>query len=90
MLEYYGKNSLIILALHFPLKDVLTKAVTMILGVSSDYFYYNTAFALSLTVLNLLLLVPVIFLINNYFPFLLGRKKVSKKYKRLRISTESM
>lgn len=90
VLEYYGKNSLIILALHFPLKDVLTKAVTMILGVSSDYFYYNTAFALSLTVLNLLLLVPVIFLINNYFPFLLGRKKVSKKYKRLRISTESM
>ncbi len=74
ILEYYGRNSLTILALHFPLKDILTKLVIIILGVDTEYFYYNAGFALSLTVLNLLCLIPVIFLINNYFPFLLGKK----------------
>lgn len=75
VLEYYGRNSLTILALHFPLKDVFTKLVVIVLGVDTEYFYYNTGFALSLTVLNLLCLIPVIFLINNYFPFLLGKKR---------------
>jgi acyltransferase len=75
ILEYFGRNSLTILALHFPLKDILTKLVIIILGVDTEYFYYNAGFALSLTVLNLLCLIPVIFLINNYFPFLLGKKR---------------
>lgn len=75
VLEYYGKNSLIVLALHFPLKDILTKLTVLGLGVEPEYFYYNTAFALSLTVLNLLFLIPVIFVINAYFPFLLGKRR---------------
>ncbi|WP_410508602.1 acyltransferase family protein [Methanosarcina hadiensis] len=83
--EYYGRNSLIVLALHFPLKDVLTKLAALSFGGEFESFYYNTAFALSLTIINLLLLVPVIFLINNYFPFLLGKKKNSTESKRLRI-----
>jgi acyltransferase len=77
ILEYYGRNSLIVLAFHFPLKDILTKLVILSFGVELEYFYYNLAFALSLTVLNLLFLIPVIYLINNYFPFLLGRKRYS-------------
>ncbi|AAM06040.1 hypothetical protein [Methanosarcina acetivorans] len=81
ILEYYGRNSLIVLALHFPLKDVLTKLTVLSLGVELEYFYYNLAFALSLTVLNLICLVPVIFIINNYFPFILGKTKSSKALK---------
>ncbi len=71
VLEYYGRNSLIILALHFPIKDVVTKVAAIVLGVNSEYFYYNAGFALGFTVLNLILLVPVIYVINNYFPFIL-------------------
>jgi acyltransferase len=74
VLEYYGRNSLTILALHFPLKEVLIKLVIVILGVDIEYTHYNTGIALGLTVLNLILLVPVIYVINNYFPFILGRK----------------
>ncbi|MHC1755768.1 MAG: acyltransferase family protein [Methanosarcina sp.] len=84
VLEYYGRNSLIVLALHFPLKDILTKLAVLSFGVEFEYFYYNTAFALSLTVLNLLFLIPVIFLINNYFPFLLGKKGPSAKFEGFR------
>lgn len=85
LLEYYGRNSLIVLALHFPVKDILTKLTILGFGVELEYFYYNTAFALSLTVLNLIFLIPVIFLINNYFPFLIGRKKVSALPGKLKI-----
>lgn len=85
VLEYYGRNSLIVLALHFPLKDVLTKLAVLSFGVELEYFYYNVAFALSLTMLNLLFLIPVIFLINNYFPFLLGKRGSSIEFEGFRV-----
>ena len=84
ILEYYGRNSLIVLALHFPVKDILTKLAILSLGVELEYFYYNAAFALTLTVLNLLFLIPAIFIINNYFPFILGKKRHSGEYKSFR------
>lgn len=77
VLEYYGRNSLTILALHFPLKDVLIKLAIIILGVDIEYIHYNAGIALGLTVLNLTLLVPVIYVINNYFPFILGKKSLT-------------
>ncbi len=79
ILEYYGRNSLIVLSLHFPMKDLLTKLSILMFGIELECFYCKTAFALSLTVLNLLCLVPVIFLINNYFSFLVGKKSSSTK-----------
>jgi fucose 4-O-acetylase-like acetyltransferase len=85
VLEYYGKNSLIILALHFPLKDVLTKVLALSLGVNTEYFYYNLGFALSLTIMNLVLLIPVIYVVNNYFPFLLGKKGSSKNFEDIKV-----
>lgn len=75
VLEYYGRNSLIVLALHFPIKDILTKLIVLVFVIDTEVFYYNIGFALGLTVLNLLCLVPVIFFINNYLPFLLGKKR---------------
>jgi fucose 4-O-acetylase-like acetyltransferase len=84
VLEYYGTNSLIILALHFPLKDVLIKLVIIILGVDIEYLHYNAGFALGLTVMNLLFMIPVIFIINNYFPFLVGKKGSSGGFKGFR------
>ncbi len=78
ILEYYGRNSLTVLALHFPLKDVLTKLSVIIFGTELECFYCKTALALGLTVLNLICLIPVIFIINNYFPFILGKLQFTK------------
>ena len=30
VLEYYGRNSLIVLALHFPVKDILIKLIVLV------------------------------------------------------------
>lgn len=77
ILEYYGRNSIIVLAFHFPLKDILTKIAVLTFGLNIEHLYYNASFAFILTVLNLLLMVPIIFIINNYLPFLLGKKRFS-------------
>ncbi|MCO5383619.1 MAG: acyltransferase family protein [Methanosarcina barkeri] len=74
VLEYYGRNCLIVLALHLPLMNVLKQLAIMSFGIDPEYIISNAAFALSLTALNLLFLIPVIFIINNYFPFLVGKK----------------
>lgn len=75
VLEYYGRNSLIVLALHFPMKDILTRLFTVIVGIELDCFCCTTSVAVALTVLNLLGLVPIIFFINRYLPSLAGKKQ---------------
>jgi fucose 4-O-acetylase-like acetyltransferase len=74
ILEYYGRNSLIVLILQFPIKDLLSTLAFLVFRIDLDADYYNTSIALGLTVLNLILIVPLISLLNNYFPFLLGKK----------------
>lgn len=77
ILEYYGRNSLIVLAFHFPIKDILTKLAVLTFGFDIGNLDYNAPFAFTLTGLNLLLMVPIIYVINNYFSFLLGKKRFS-------------
>ena len=85
ILEYYGRNSLIVLALHFPMKDILTKLSNIIFGIDLDCFGCTTIFALILTGLNLVCLTPVIFTINKYFPFLAGKKSSSAGFKGFKV-----
>ena len=76
VLEYYGRNSLIVLALHFPMKDILIKLFNVFVGIELDCYCCTTSTAIALTILNLLGLVPIIFLINRYLP-VPGRKKAT-------------
>ena len=85
LLEYYGRNSLIVLALHFPMKDILTKLSTIIFDMDLDCFGCITSFALILTVLNLLGLTPIIYIINKYFPFLAGKRNSSAGFKSFKV-----
>lgn len=90
VLEYYGRNSLIVLALQVPIMSVLTKIAYMSLGIKAEYLDYNAAFALSLTVMNLLLMIPMIFLINNNFPFLVGQQDYSAYFKGLKARLKNL
>jgi acyltransferase len=90
VLEFYGRNSLIVLSLHFIMKDILTKLSDIIIGIQLDCFCCTSSVALTLTVLNLLSLVPIIYLINKYFPFLVGKKSNSKGFKGLKSHLENL
>jgi acyltransferase len=85
VLEYYGRNSLIVLALHFPMKDILIKLSAIIFDMDLDCFGCTTSFALILTVLNLLGLTPIIYIINKRFPFLAGKKSSFARFEGLKI-----
>jgi acyltransferase len=80
VLEFYGRNSLIVLALHFPMKDIMTKLFDIVLEMKLDCFGCETFFALILTALNLLGLVPVIYIINKHFPFMTGKKNSPRSF----------
>jgi fucose 4-O-acetylase-like acetyltransferase len=84
VLEYYGRNSLIVLAFHLPIRDILRNIAAISFGIKPEYLSYNAAFGLSFTILTLLCMIPLIFLINNYFPFMIGRKGFFIKYEHLK------
>ncbi len=70
--EFLGQNSLIILCLH-----------TVFYYYVSDFFHYvlnifpkiSLLFAFVETIITLIILVPIIYLINNYLPILVGKFK---------------
>jgi hypothetical protein len=57
--------------------DILLALILLIFGIDLDVDYYNAGIALGLTALKLLCLIPVILLINNCLPFLIGKKGFS-------------
>lgn len=71
LINYVGKNSIVFMALH----------VTLAFNVFNTYFReplsledHPNILALFITGFAILMLIPVSFIINHLFPFLLGRK----------------
>jgi len=84
ILKYFGENSLIIMATHLDCQ-------VMIMSINLSYFinqYVTRAkqyvFYLCLASFVILFEVMIIFVINRYFPLLLG-KKIKKSRKHLRV-----
>lgn len=73
-LKYLGKNSLVILGLHVPLAFYVVDKLFYILGVEIAPGLRGIV----QTVLSLIILLPVIEIMNRYFPYLLGKKKKRK------------
>ena len=71
ILEYYGRNSLIVLCTHIIILNVIFKLLLK-LHLSNGI---QTA---SGTILIMIVEIPVIWIINNYFPFLIGKSKIQQ------------
>lgn len=74
-LSYLGQNTLIVLCTHLPLFGAI-KGVAMLCGVSLSFFVTNIG-SLALWLSSLILLFPLIYIINHFFPFLIGKKRLS-------------
>lgn len=68
--KYFGINSLIILAVHIPLREYV---VGIIIWSVTGSFYDGVGIRLINIVSSLILCVPSIYIINNYFPHLIGK-----------------
>lgn len=73
VLSYLGINSLIILAVHGKIFLVFN-FIMNIFGTSNRSDMNELIKGITYTVFALLICIPVIYIINRYFPFLLGRR----------------
>lgn len=72
ILCFYGLNSMLILGIHFPLKNML-RLVFSRFGLTAGQSSIPTFLFV------LLLIVPLAYLVNKYFPFLVGQKRIKVK-----------
>jgi len=73
VLEWFGKNSLIIMLIHEPIKRIILKLYSVILHIPIDSI--RTSLLPSLIVIFTVLcsVVPFVMVINKYTPFLIGK-----------------
>ncbi len=77
-LLFLGTNTLIIMCIHEPLKRIMLIVVSKLLRVPLDILRDNIVTILLVTIILIVVMYPAIIIINRYFPYMLGRKKVSK------------
>ena len=74
LLNFIGRNTLIILSLHLIALSFFKAILVYVLNI--DYYDYEHTFVYSMiaTIASILILIPIIKLINKYFTRLLGQK----------------
>lgn len=80
-LMYYGKNSLIIMLCHDPIKRIVSKGISILINVDDEIIRNGLLGSISITIIILLIMIPIIFILNNYFPYLIGKNKINKQQK---------
>lgn len=78
ILSYIGANTLIIMGIHEPIKRIVIEIIHRVTNISNDILRTQIFGILSITIILILTCVPCIYVINNYLPFLIGRKKEKK------------
>ncbi len=80
---YIGQNSLIYFGiahyLNIPIQLILKTVVPSFYTTVLSNEYYSAIFSIIFAVISSLILIIPAYIINTYFPFLIGRKKVSKQ-----------
>lgn len=73
-MEFLGGNSLVIMGIHEPIKRVVIEIMHRILNVSTEILRTNILGILATTIILLAICVPCIYILNRWFPVLLGKK----------------
>jgi len=72
--EFLGKNSLIIMCTHDPIKRILFKLIPIFLDVNISVIRQSIVKSIIITIIIILIITPIIHIVNKYFPVLLGNK----------------
>ncbi len=75
ILNFYGRNTIVLLGLHLMVFAILKAMQVFILRIPLTVLDDNVSYNLVYILLTMILLAPVIIIINKYIPFVLGRKK---------------
>jgi Fucose 4-O-acetylase and related acetyltransferases len=74
-LEFCGKNSLIIMCIHEPIKRVIIKITSLLLNYDIDLLRENFIAVIALTGLVVSITIPIILFFNRFVPTLIGKSK---------------
>ena len=74
ILNFVGRNTLTILALHMIVQSILRGILFKIFHVSPEILETSLVVGLTMTIATLTILVPVILFINRFIPWLAGKK----------------
>ncbi len=72
-LLYFGQNTLIVLCTHIPLFGLI-KGVGILCNIFPLSFWTTNIGSIALWAISLVLLFPISYCINRYFPFLIGKR----------------
>lgn len=74
IVEYFAKNTLIILALHGIISSVIKGVLFFALKIPVNYHHGMLGINLLYTIFTFIMLVPAFYIFNNLMPFTLGRR----------------
>lgn len=77
IIDFLGKNTLIIFAYHLRVNIVITILLVYILKL--DISDSNLVINIILSMIQIILCLPIIYVFNNYFPYLIGKTKSEGK-----------
>lgn len=80
-MEFLGKNSLIIYLFNDIVLKVYKAVIVIILKIQTQELMlgYQYIVSIVLVTLTIITMIPIIKIINSYFPFLLGNTRVKSK-----------
>ena len=77
---YIGQNTLIIFCLHGIIYNYMQKAfckfIPNIYGAILNNIYFSALFCIGFALVVCLILTPISYVINSYFPFVLGKRRL--------------
>ena len=77
-MQYCGKHSLIIMCVHEPIKRILIQVMSMVTGMETTALRQNLFLSVLIVILVAFICIPIIHVINNYLPFMIGKKRTFK------------
>ena len=66
------------MCIHEPIKRIVIELLHIITGISTEILRTNFIYIIIITIILTIIIMPAIFIINKYLPFLIGRKKGEK------------
>ena len=78
ILDFLGRNTLTVFALHMMVQAVLIGATVSVFHMDVAYLHSSLWICVLLTLITLVILVPAILFINRFLPWLTGRRIVKQ------------
>lgn len=75
VLQWLGRNSLIIMCIHGPIYRIVLYAASFIINENVSVIRHSWFMSSCIVLLVVIIIIPIVILINNYLPCVLGRKK---------------